>query len=122
MASLAEIKELLENQKKEDVEEVKADILAMTTSLAAELRSELRDFVQIEIAKSTAIPGSKRKQAKTTHDMDGDQRLLHAGRGIIVGLLYGRSQGLLPSLGACPCASLASCRQRALWPSGQYRL
>lgn len=69
---MADIKQLLDDQKKEYLDQIKAEILAMKTSLAAELRTELRDFIQTEIAKSTPIPDSKRKQAKTTDDMETD--------------------------------------------------
>lgn len=44
----------------------------MRTALAAELRSELKDFLQAEVAKNIPVDDNRRKQARTTADMQID--------------------------------------------------
>lgn len=50
----------------------RVEFAELRVSLASELRMELRDSVQAEIAKSTPVPEAKRKLPNTTDDMHTD--------------------------------------------------
>lgn len=52
MATIAEIKALMDSQKADDVQVVKDEFAPMKAALATELRAELRELVQQEISKN----------------------------------------------------------------------
>lgn len=68
MASLADFKEPLDAQKTEFVSSVTEEFASMKAELAKELRQELHDSIQAEIATTTPASDGRRKQARTTDD------------------------------------------------------
>lgn len=108
MASVAEIKALMDAQRSDSVASVKEEFASMRAELAKELRAELRDFVQQDIAKNT------RRVRCETQDVENLRRHGRGRRfprgGIFV---YRREARHLPRCSCRPVwGSPSSCRQR----------
>lgn len=74
MATVDEIKALMTEQKNDFVKSVKEEFASMKTELAKELCTELREFVQQEIAKHAGESDAKRKAPRTSDDMDAEEQ------------------------------------------------